>query len=116
VQYCSGGRPGRAQSTPVEARISSVNGSALATRWHANSKRGQARRRATAGPGDRYASGGHLTIELSDGSLVVVAPGSRILLKDFRAARNLRELLDVLLGRVRVKINHFAAGPTLTDQ
>src|SRR6202011_5697874 len=55
--------------------------------------------------------GGHLTIELSDGSLVVVRPGSRVLLKDFRAANTLRELFEVLLGRVRVRINHFGGKP-----
>jgi hypothetical protein len=55
--------------------------------------------------------GGHLSIELSDGSLVLVRPGSRVLLKDFRAANTLRELFEVLLGRVRVKINHFGGRP-----
>src|SRR5467141_2964279 len=101
----------RAQATPVEARISSVNGSALlldGTPTPSAAKRGDVLQ-----PGQEIDTrgGGHLTIELSDGSLVIVAPGSRILLKDFRAARNLRELLDVLLGRVRVKINHFGSRP-----
>src|SRR6266850_930973 len=101
----------RAQATPVEARISSVNGSALlldGTPTPRAAKRGDVLQ-----PGQEIDTrgGGHLTIELSDGSLVIVAPGSRILLKDFRAARNLRELLDVLLGRVRVKINHFGSRP-----
>ena len=100
-----------AQATPVEARISSVNGSALlldGTPTPSAAKRGDVLQ-----PGQEIDTrgGGHLTIELSDGSLVIVAPGSRILLKDFRAARNLRELLDVLLGRVRVKINHFGSRP-----
>jgi len=101
----------RAQATPVEARISSVSGSALVldgTPTPSEAKRGDVLQ-----PGQEIDTrgGGHLTIELSDGSLVIVAPGSRILLKDFRAARNLRELLDVLLGRVRVKINHFGGRP-----
>jgi hypothetical protein len=101
----------RAQATPVEARISSVSGSALlleGTQTPSEAKRGDALQ-----PGQEIDTrgGGHLTIELSDGSLVIVAPGSRILLKDFRAARGLRELLDVLLGRVRVKINHFGGRP-----
>src|SRR6202011_604614 len=55
--------------------------------------------------------GGHATIELTDGSLVVVRPGSRIVLKDFRTANSLRELFDILLGQVRVKINHFGGKP-----
>lgn len=56
-------------------------------------------------------SGGELVIELSDGSLVIVRPGSRVLLKDFRTIRSVRELFEVLLGRVRVKINHLGGRP-----
>jgi len=100
-----------AQASPVEARISSVSGSALLLDGTPTSS--EAKRGDVLQPGQEIDTrgGGHLTIELSDGSLVIVASGSRILLKDFRAARNFRELLDVLLGRVRVKINHFGGRP-----
>jgi hypothetical protein len=101
----------RAQVTPVEARVASVSGAALV------SNGGQAPTAAQRGdvlfPGEEIDTrgGGHLTIELTDGSLVLVRPGSRVLLKDFRAANTLRELFEVLLGRVRVKINHFGGKP-----
>jgi FecR protein len=101
----------RAQVAPVEARIASVSGAALV------SNGGQAPAAAQRGdvlfPGEEIDTrgGGHLTIELTDGSLVLVRPGSRVLLKDFRAANTLRELFEVLLGRVRVKINHFGGKP-----
>jgi hypothetical protein len=101
----------RAQVAPVEARIASVSGAALV------SNGGQAPTAAQRGdvlfPGEEIDTrgDGHLTIELTDGSLVLVRPGSRVLLKDFRAANTLRELFEVLLGRVRVKINHFGGKP-----
>jgi hypothetical protein len=101
----------RGQVTPVEARIASVSGAALV------SNGGQAPTAAQRGdvlfPGEEIDTrgGGHLTIELTDGSLILVRPGSRVLLKDFRAANTLRELFEVLLGRVRVKINHFGGKP-----
>jgi hypothetical protein len=103
--------PARGQVTPVEARIASVSGAALV------SNGGPAPTAAQRGdvlfPGEEIDTrgGGHLTIELTDGSLVLVRPGSRVLLKDFRAANTLRELFEVLLGRVRVKINHFGGKP-----
>lgn len=55
--------------------------------------------------------GGLLTIGLSDGSVVVVEPGSRIILKDYSFANSARDLFDILLGRVRVKINHLGGRP-----
>lgn len=64
-------------------------------------------------PGDRIDTrgGGRVVIDLSDGSMVVVQPESVIELKDFRAATSLRELFDITLGQVRVRINHFAGRP-----
>jgi len=100
-----------AQTTPVEARIASVSGIALlsnSTQAPTAAKRGD-----VLIPGEEIDTrgGGHLTIELTDGSLVVVRPGSRVLLKDFHSATTLRELFEVLIGRVRVKINHFGGKP-----
>ena len=55
--------------------------------------------------------GGQLVIELTDGSMIVVQPESVIVIKDFRAAVSLRELFEIVLGSVRVKINHFGGRP-----
>jgi len=101
----------RAQVTPVEARIASISGSVFLSNGLQTpipAKRGD-----VLNPGEEIDTrgGGHATIELTDGSLVVVRPGSRIVLKDFRNAHSLRELFDILLGQVRVKINHFGGKP-----
>jgi hypothetical protein len=100
-----------AQLAPVEARVASVSGTALLSsnaQVPTVAKRGDV---LTPGEEIDTRGGGHLTIELSDGSLVVIRPGSQVLLKDFRTANTLRELFEVLLGRVRVKINHFGGRP-----
>ncbi len=55
--------------------------------------------------------GGSLRISFSDGSLVIIAPGSIAVLKDFRQANSLRELLDLALGRVRIKIKKLGGRP-----
>ena len=101
----------RAQGTSVEARVASVSGSALLS--NAAQPPSVAKRGDVLFPGEEINTrgGGHLTIELTDGSLVVVGPGSRILLKDFRTASSVRELFEILLGRVRIQINHFGGKP-----
>jgi hypothetical protein len=101
----------RAQGTSVEARVASVSGSALLS--NAAQPPSVAKRGDVLFPGEEITTrgGGHLTIELTDGSLVVVGPGSRILLKDFRTASSVRELFEILLGRVRIQINHFGGKP-----
>lgn len=101
----------RAQVAQVEARIASITGPVLLSNGPqapAPAKRGD-----VLNPGQEIDTrgGGRATIELTDGSLIVVRPGSRIVLKDFRAASSLRELFDILLGQVRVKINHFGGKP-----
>src|ERR1022692_4315889 len=65
------------------------------------------------GPGDTVDThgGGRIVIELTDGSMIVVQPESVIVIKDFRAAASLRELFEIMLGSVRVKINHFGGRP-----
>jgi hypothetical protein len=101
----------RAQAISVEARVASVSGTALI------STGAQAPSIAKSGdvllPGEVIDTrgGGRLTIELTDGSLILVRPGSTILLKDFRTASSIRELFEILLGRVRVKINHLGGKP-----
>jgi hypothetical protein len=94
------------------ARASSVSGPVLLASGH-----GAAAFTLTPGyelsPGDRVDThgGGRVVIELTDGSMIVVQPESVIVIKDFRAAASLRELFDIMLGSVRVKINHFGGRP-----
>ena len=100
-----------AQSTAVVARAAGVTGQATL------SSPGAAPLALTPGyllsPGDRIDTrgGGRVVIDLSDGSMVVVSPESIVTLKDFRAASSLRELFEITLGMVRVKINHFGGKP-----
>jgi hypothetical protein len=95
----------------VTARVSSVSGRVLL------SSKGAAALAAMAGselaPGDRLDThgGGRLVIELTDGSMIVVQPESVIVIKDFHAAVSIRELFEIMLGSVRVKINHFVGRP-----
>lgn len=65
------------------------------------------------GPGDRIDThgGGRIVIELTDGSMIIVQPESVIVIKNFHAAASLRELFEIMLGSVRVKINHFGGRP-----
>jgi len=101
-----------AQTAPAVARASSVTGAAVVFTGSSGSSF-----TLSAGfllnPGDRVdtRSGGRVVIDLSDGSMVVVEPQSVIVLKDFREAASLRELFEILLGKVRVKINHFGGRP-----
>ena len=97
---------------PVVARAASVTGRALLTQ-------------AGSGPAfnltpgftlsfaDRVDTrpGGRVVIELSDGSVVIVQPGTLLTIKNFSAAESLRELFEIAVGVVRVKINHFAGKP-----
>ena len=106
-----GALPLRAQNGGVVARAAGVTGLAVLTSG------GSAPLLLTTGytlaPGDRIDTrgGGRVVIDLSDGSMVVVAPESVVVLKDYRMAGSLRELFEITLGAVRVKINHFAGKP-----
>jgi len=104
--------PLAAQSGPVVARAASVTGPALvSSAYSANAFTLSAGYQLN--PGDRVDTrgGGRVVIDLSDGSMVVVEPQSLILIKDFRQAESLRELFEILVGKVRVKINHFGGRP-----
>lgn len=100
-----------AQAQPV-ARVSSVTGAAALSTGN-----GTPAFSLTAGyelaPGDRVDThgGGRVAIELSDGSMIVVQPESLIVIKNFRDAASIRELFYIMLGTVRVKINHFGGRP-----
>lgn len=54
---------------------------------------------------------GRVVIALSDGSQVVIFPGSRVELKNFQAGASWRDLLRVTIGRVRATINHHGKRP-----
>jgi FecR protein len=64
-------------------------------------------------PGSTIATGynGRVVIWLGDGSQITVLPNSRVLLKDYSAAHSARELLEILVGRVLVKIHHIGGKP-----
>ena len=100
-----------AQTSPVVARAASVTGRALL--YNANSAAFGLSAGAILNPGDRIDTrgGGRVAIDLSDGSMVIVQPESVVILKDFQQASSLRELFEISLGMVRVKINHFSGRP-----
>jgi len=64
-------------------------------------------------PGNEIVTGdnGRVVISLTDGSQVIVLPNSHVRLKDFRSANSVRELLDILVGRVRITIRHAGSTP-----
>jgi hypothetical protein len=102
---------GAIRAQGVEARIASVSGRAVLSgnaRPGSNLVRG-----VVVTPGDVIdtRAGGRVTIQLTDGSLVILQPGSVVVFQDYRHAGSLRELLKILVGRVRVKINHFGGRP-----
>jgi hypothetical protein len=99
------------QATSVQARISSVTLPALLS---AGTGPGHTPARGEAlSPGVEIDTrgGGQVAILLSDGSLVVVLPGSQVVLKDYRSASSARELFDILVGYVRVKVSHYGGRP-----
>jgi hypothetical protein len=49
---------------------------------------------------------GTVVIEMGDGSQVTIFPNSRVRLKDFSNVGSWRDLLDVVVGRIRARINH----------
>jgi len=101
----------RAQAAQaVEARIASVKGIAL--RYYKKDTFVLARG-DTLNPGDEIdtGAGGRVLIELTDGSVVIIQPNSRIVINDYKAATSLRELFRIVVGRVRVKINHYGGRP-----
>lgn len=101
----------RAQGTVVEARVTSVKGTA------ALSGNGRRSSRVVQGttlvPGDEIdtRAGGRVVIDLTDGSQVIVMPGSRVVIGSYQNASSFRELLQIVLGRIRVKINHIQGKP-----
>src|SRR5205085_4748751 len=100
-----------AQVGVVEARVASISGRAVIS-GHAHSQSSLVRG-AVVSPGDEIdtRNGGRVTLELSDGSMLIVQPGSHVVMQDYRDASSLRELLHITLGHVRIRINHFGGRP-----
>jgi len=100
-----------AQGGSIEARVTSVRGHALISRQA--SAPSDIARGVIVEPGDQIdtRAGGRVAIELGDGSLVIVQPGSLVVVRDYRNASSLRELLQIMVGRVRVRINHLGGRP-----
>ena len=96
----------------MDARISSVSGKVMV-----GTGAGQPEVKASRGmsllPGNTVVTsgGGRAVVTLTDGSIIVIQPGSVVAFRDFRQAESLRELFEITLGQVRVKINHFAGKP-----
>ncbi len=101
----------RAQGAAVEARVTSVQGSAAIAGNGRKSSRMV--RGTTLAPGDEIDTrgGGRVVIDLTDGSQVIVMPGSRVVIGSYQNASSFRELLQIVLGRIRVKINHIQGKP-----
>ncbi|HEV2664759.1 MAG TPA: FecR domain-containing protein, partial [Blastocatellia bacterium] len=94
----------------LDARVASVQGTAV----RRNHQRAFILARGDLlNPGDEIDTrgGGRVVIELTDGSVVVVHPNSRIVISDYRAAPSLREMFRILVGRVRIKIAHYGGKP-----
>jgi hypothetical protein len=101
----------QAETPPIEARVASVSGSAIRSSTVGSAhpvQRGDA-----LAPGDEIDTrgGGHVVIELTDGSVVIVQSGSQILFQDYRAAGSVFELFQIMVGHVRFKINHWNGRP-----
>src|SRR5258705_13769964 len=84
-----------AQISVVEARVAGVHGRAVIS-GHAHSQYSLVPG-VVVNPGDEIdtSGGGRVTLELSDGSMLIVQPGSHVVLQDYRDASSLRELLHI---------------------
>ncbi len=102
----------QAQTSPAMARAASVTGQVMLSNGNGSPAFALSPGYAL-NPGDRVDTrgGGRVVIDLTDGSVVIVQPETVLVIKDFQAAGSLRELFEITLGLVRVKINHFAGRP-----
>ena len=101
----------QAQGGFVRAKVRSFKGAALI---YAGSGIFAPKINQLLEPSNRIETGqnGRVVISLNDGgSQITVLPKSNVVLKNFRAAQTVRELLDIIVGRVIVKIHHFGGKP-----
>jgi hypothetical protein len=102
----------RAQVDGVQAHVRSVTG--IAQMYvDQQSPAFAIKRNVSLHPGNIIETGlnGRVVISLSDGGLITVLPNSRVVLKDFIFAHTARELLEIAIGRVLVKIRHAGGKP-----
>ena len=103
-----------AQTGPAGVEVTSLRGSAsLVSPARGTSRPFPLRRGEALAPGDVIETGpaGRVSLTLSDGSQILVYANTRVVLNDFRQTGSLRELVDVLLGRVRLKIKKLGGLP-----
>jgi FecR protein len=102
----------QAQSGFVRARVRSVTGIAL-IRVSPQSGAAAPKRNDPLEPGNIIETGqnSRVVISLSDGGQITVLPDSKVVLKNFRVAPSARELLDIKVGRVLVKIRSAGGKP-----
>ncbi|MDX2034355.1 MAG: FecR family protein [Blastocatellia bacterium] len=102
----------RAQVPQVEARVAGLSGGS-AQRIVSGRGAFPLRTGDALSPGDEIDTrgGARVRIEMTDGSVINLLPGSRLLLKDYRAAGSLRDLFEIIAGRVRIKVNRFGGKP-----
>jgi hypothetical protein len=102
----------RAQGDYVRASVRSVKGIA---RIYVGTQPGvfTPKRNDPLEPGNTIETGwnGRVVISLSDGGQITVLPNSRVILKTFIVPHSARELLEILMGRVLVKIHHVGGKP-----
>lgn len=101
-----------AQSNLVRARVRSVMGIA---RIYAGPQSGAfaPKRNDPLEPGNIIETdqNGRVVISLSDGGQITVLPNSKVVLKNFLVSHSARELLDIVVGRVLVKIRKVGGKP-----
>lgn len=101
-----------ARGNLVRARVRSVTGIA---RIYPGPQSGAfvPKRNDPIEPGNIIETGqnGRVVISLSDGGMITVLPNSKVILKDFLFAHSARELLDIVVGRVLVKIRNAGGKP-----
>jgi FecR protein len=101
----------QAQGGFVRARVRSFNGVA---RIYAQPGVFAPKINQLLEPGNKIETGqnGRVVISLNDGgSQITVLPNSNVVLKNFRDAQSVRELLEIIVGRVIVKIHHIGGKP-----
>src|SRR5262245_40546285 len=102
----------REQGDYVRASVRSVKGIA---RIYVSTQPGvfTPKRNDPLEPGNTIETGwnGRVVISLSDGGQITVLPNSRVVLKTFIVPHSARELLEILMGRVLVKIRHVGGKP-----
>lgn len=102
----------RAQAQSVRAYVRGLKGSAQ-IKPNSKSPASDLKLNTQVEPGNMIETGHHsrVVIHLTDRSRITILPDSKVLLKNFQFANSARELLEILVGRVNVKIRHDLGKP-----